>query len=149
MQPAFLPLWQSSKLKTENLRRDKTIKITCMRIPFSAGLAEVSGLKGLSKMSETFGANRLKELLLGDETAADESRLGVLTRLGLSVEEFARLSNLTRASVYYYMSGKTKPSRESVIRMAKVLEMEPDELELYVDTREPGRPMGYRRTARY
>lgn len=88
---------------------------------------------------EQEGKNELKDLFLGGENAPKEYPLGLLQAKGLSVEKFARKSNLTRASVYYYLQDKRRPTLESVDRMARALEVDIDLLLQYVTPREEGR----------
>jgi transcriptional regulator with XRE-family HTH domain len=81
-------------------------------------------------MEET--GSRFKDFLLGSE--------GRLKELGMSVERFAQDCGLTRASVYYYTSGKCLPSASTLLKMAGVLEVPPTQLADLISTREPGKP---------
>lgn len=81
-------------------------------------------------MEET--TSKFKDFLLGSE--------GRLRELGMSVERFALECGLTRASVYYYTSGKCLPSASTLVKMAGVLEVPPTQLACLISTREPGKP---------
>jgi transcriptional regulator with XRE-family HTH domain len=65
---------------------------------------------------------------------------GRLAELGLSVDKFAKACGLTRASIYYYLSGECLPSASTLLKMAGVLEVQPTQLVSLISTREPGKP---------
>jgi transcriptional regulator with XRE-family HTH domain len=44
-----------------------------------------------------------------------------LKQMGLSVERFARLSDLSRSAVYFYRNDQDRPTEETMARMCRVL----------------------------
>jgi transcriptional regulator with XRE-family HTH domain len=82
-----------------------------------------------------------RKFLVGD---AEAGKPGILELLGMTVEQFAVACGLTRASIYYYLNGKTKPSRETIRKFAKVTGIEFEELLAVLPTREEGRQRGMR-----
>ena len=67
---------------------------------------------------------------------------GMLDMLGMSVEQFAMAIGVTRASVYFYLTGKTIPSSRTLHKMATVLGIPAQDLFKILPTREPGAPVG-------
>jgi len=78
-----------------------------------------------------------REFLAGSQETGDP---GMLAILDMSVEKFATACGLTRASVYYYLAGKSLPSSGTLHRMATVLGIPYEELFKLLPTREPGAP---------
>jgi DNA-binding XRE family transcriptional regulator len=83
-----------------------------------------------------------RKLLAGNPLTGD---IGMLDLLGLSVEKFALAIGVTRTSVYFYLSGKTLPSSNTLHRMAEVLGIPLKDLFELLPTREPGAPQGKRK----
>lgn len=80
-----------------------------------------------------------RKFLVGD---AEGGKPGILELLGMNVEQFAVACGLTRASVYYYLKGKTMPSRQTVRKIANVTGIPFEELLNTLPTREEGRQRG-------
>jgi|GEM_PF-3476056 len=84
--------------------------------------------------------NRLKELLMGDPTAkTNAGRTGYLKMNGLSVEQFARKSGVTRTSIYFYMNDRSRPTLDTLVRMSEAMQIPLSELKQHCPTRNPGR----------
>lgn len=77
-----------------------------------------------------------RDFLVGDPDNNGEP--GMLTKLGMTVEQFAVACGLTRASVYYYLKGTTIPSPNTIYKMAEVTGISAEELFKVLPTREPG-----------
>jgi transcriptional regulator with XRE-family HTH domain len=77
---------------------------------------------------------RFRDLLCGTE-----EKEGLLQLHNLSVEQLAVRCNLTRAAVYYYLNGKTRPSPNSLAKMCDVLGFPYTEALKYITPRVPGR----------
>lgn len=68
----------------------------------------------------------------------------MLSRMGMSVEQFALACGLTRTSVYFYLNGKCLPSSQTIHKMATVLRIPSEKLFATLPTRESGAPHGER-----
>jgi transcriptional regulator with XRE-family HTH domain len=82
-----------------------------------------------------------RELLAGNP---ETGTLGMLDKLGFSVEKFATAIGVTRASVYLYLTGKSLPSSKTLHKMADILGIPPEELFAILPTRESGSRRGPR-----
>lgn len=79
-------------------------------------------------------AEALTTLLCGTEEIP-----GLLDKLNLSVEQFARAVGVTRASVYYYLRNRTKPTPNTLAKMANVLDVPYEQMLTYITPRPMGR----------
>jgi transcriptional regulator with XRE-family HTH domain len=79
-------------------------------------------------------AESFRDLLCGNE-----EREGLLEFHRLSVEQLAVRANLTRAAVYYYFNGRTRPSPNSLAAICNVLGFPYAEALKYITPRVPGR----------
>lgn len=75
--------------------------------------------------------NRIKQWLLPQ-----------LQERGWSVEQFARLCELSRAAVYFFMQDKNRPDEQTMIRMCQVLGRPPEEGLAQYTPNKRGRPVG-------
>lgn len=68
-----------------------------------------------------------------------------LREMGLSVEQFANLVGLSRASIYFYFQDKCRPSEEAMAAICDVLGVPLEEgLQQYIP-KKTGRPSGKHR----
>jgi transcriptional regulator with XRE-family HTH domain len=81
------------------------------------------------------GKNNLREWLIGTSEYP-----GLLRMKDLSVEAFAHKVGLRRATLYYYLEDKNRPSSESLAKMCHILGVSLQEGLKHVDPRAPGRP---------
>jgi transcriptional regulator with XRE-family HTH domain len=44
-----------------------------------------------------------------------------LKKAGLSVERLSQLANITRATIYFWMTDKARPSEDTMLRVCRVL----------------------------
>jgi transcriptional regulator with XRE-family HTH domain len=85
--------------------------------------------------------NRLKEILQGDPEAESEvAKAGWLkTHNNMSVEKFAREIGVTRTSVYFYLNNRSRPTRDTLVKICKILGIPMSEGVKICTPRESGR----------
>jgi transcriptional regulator with XRE-family HTH domain len=84
--------------------------------------------------------NRLKEILMGDPEAETEAgRVGFLKTNGLSVEKFSREVGITRTAVYFYLNNRSRPTRDTLVKICKTLGIPMSEGVRICTPRESGR----------
>ena len=66
----------------------------------------------------------------------------LLEQKGLSLENFAREVGVSRASIYFYMTDKTRPTSVTMKKMCDVLEVPFEEGLAQYTPRPVGRPKG-------
>jgi transcriptional regulator with XRE-family HTH domain len=69
----------------------------------------------------------------------------ILTQKGISNEQLANDAGLSRASVYFYLSDRARPSEQSMIKICQVLGVPPEEGMRQYTPKKRGRPVGYRK----
>ena len=84
--------------------------------------------------------NNLKAFLVGGEDAPEYAPDGVLSMKHLSIEKFARASNVTRTAVYNYINNVNRPTLYTLRKMAEALEIPLDEILNYCTPAQHGRP---------
>jgi len=77
------------------------------------------------------GYNHLREYLLPK-----------LAEREMSIEEFARAIDVTRACVYFYLDDRTRPREQVAIRMSQVLGVPAEEVMRQYTPRKVGKPRG-------
>lgn len=88
----------------------------------------------------TASVNRLKELLLGDPEAEDQTaRDGFLKTSGMSVERFAQEIGVTRTSVYFYLKDRSRPTLDTLVKICEKVGISLSEGYEYCTPRTTGR----------
>ena len=84
--------------------------------------------------------NNLRAFLIGGEGAPAYAPDGMLTKCQLSVEKLARACRLTRAAVYLYIKGQSRPTEPVLLQMCAVLGVPFEEGLRYCTPATVGRP---------
>lgn len=84
--------------------------------------------------------NNLRALLLGGEGAPEYAPQGLLEMKNFSVEKLARLSGVTRTSIYHYMSNKRRPTPETLSSICATLDIPYEEGLAYITPSKIGSP---------
>lgn len=82
-----------------------------------------------------------KKWLLGDPEARDEkAQIGLLTLRGFSIAELSRESRLGVVSIYSYISGRRRPTPETLRRVCDALHVPYSEGLKHIKPSKMGRP---------